>query len=60
MNKPNQAKTRDTENRIGLVPRGEGDQGVKETGEESQEVQTFGYTTNKSWRCNVQHGDYYQ
>ena len=31
--------------------------GVAEMGEGSQKVQTSSYKINKSWECNVQHGN---
>ena len=31
---------------------------VGKTGKGSQKVQTSSYRINKSWGCNVQHGDY--
>ena len=32
--------------------------GVWEVGEGCQKVQTSSYKINKSWKCNLQHGDY--
>ena len=31
---------------------------VNKMGKGSQKVQTFSYKINKSWECDVQHGDY--
>ena len=53
-NPPN-PKLTDTENRL-VVARVAGAWG--EMGEGSQKVQTSGYKLNKSWGCNVQHGNY--
>ena len=32
--------------------------GGSKMGERGQKVQTFRYKINKSWGCNLQHGDY--
>ena len=43
-----------TGNRLGA-----GSREVGETSEGGQKVQIFGYNiNNRSWGCNVQHGDY--
>ena len=45
----------DTQNR--LVVAGSGGWRLGEMGEEGQRVPTCSYKINKSWGCNVQHGD---
>ena len=59
MESKKQIKIIGTENRM-VVARGEGCLGVGKTGEGGQVVQTSSYKINKSWGCNVQHGDYSQ
>ena len=39
-----------------MVARG-GGRGVGEMGKGGQKIQTSSYKTNKSWGCNVRHGD---
>ena len=50
------SKLIDTENRL-VIDRGSR-WGVSKMGEGSQKVQASSYKINKSWGCNVQHGDY--
>ena len=45
----------DTKKRL-VVARG-GGQEVGKTGEGGQEIQTSNFKINKSWGCNVYHGD---
>ena len=40
-----------------VVARG-GGRGLDQMGEGYQKVQTSSYEINKSWRCDMQHGDY--
>ena len=47
----------DTENRLVVTRFGENGVGGK-MGEGGQKVQISRYKINKSWGCNIQHGDY--
>ena len=51
------AKFINVENRL-VVAKGESGWEVSKMSEEGQKVQTYSYKINKSWRCNVQYGDY--
>lgn len=46
----------DTKNRM-VVARGDEGWGMGKMSERGPEVQTSSYRINKSWGCNVQHGD---
>ena len=61
MNKQNKTKLVDIENGMGQ-PGGGGLRGVDKMDKRGggQEVQMPSYKINKSWGCNVQHGDYSQ